>query len=146
MADRTLTAHTVRKGFAVDPGGGGGRGSVLLKNRRIATAAELGLAEHLAVLDEATELPPFGFNIAGLEQRLERRLGLEITPVRCLLMLCFFHRSCRSGYSLGIWHAANPLGLYLKMLCVHEHLRIRAQRTALLIPAAAAGLLYVDGT
>lgn len=95
MADRTLTARTIRKGFAVDTGVGGG-GTVRLKNKRIATAAELGLAEHLAVLDEATELPPFGFNIAGLEQRLERRLGLEITPVRCLL-LCFFHRSCRSG-------------------------------------------------
>lgn len=84
MADRTPTARTSPKGFPVDPGGGNGGGgaSVRLKNKRIATASELGLAQHLAVLDEATELPPFGFNIAGLEQRLERRLGLEITPVR----------------------------------------------------------------
>lgn len=87
MADRTLTARTIRKGFVVDPGGGSSGGSVRLKNKRIVTAAELGLAEHLAVLDEATELPPFGFNIAGLEQRLERRLGLEITPVRCFAVM-----------------------------------------------------------
>lgn len=52
--------------------------------RVVTTASELSLAEHLAVLDEATELPPFGFNIAGLEQRLGRRLGFDINQVPCV--------------------------------------------------------------
>lgn len=131
MADRTLTARTIRKGFAVDSGGGGG--TVRLKNKRIATAAELGLAEHLAVLDEATELPPFGFNIAGLEQRLERRLGLEITPVRCLL-LCSFHRSCRPGF--GHMACNESSGALFENVCFYEYLRSSTE---------AAGL-YVDDT
>lgn len=50
--------------------------------KRVTKASDLTLEEQLAVLNEATELPPFGFNIAGLEQRLERRLGFEITQVR----------------------------------------------------------------
>lgn len=119
MADRTPTARTIRKGFAVDPGGGGG--TVRLKNKRIAMAAELGLAEHLAVLDEATELPPFGFNIAGLEQRLERRLGLEITPVRCLL-LCFFHRSCRPCFGHKACNESS--GSLFENVCFYEYFTI----------------------
>lgn len=51
-----------------------------LRNR-ITEASQLSLSDHMVVLDEATELPPFGFNIAGLEQRLKRRLGLEIAQV-----------------------------------------------------------------
>lgn len=70
----------------VDQDGGSG-GLAKPKNKRVTTASELSLAEHLAVLDEATELPPFGFNIAGLEQRLERRLGFGITQVRHVLVL-----------------------------------------------------------
>lgn len=50
--------------------------------KRVTKASDLTLEEQLAVLNEATELPPFGFNIAGLEQRLERRLGFEVTQVR----------------------------------------------------------------
>lgn len=50
--------------------------------KRITTASALSFSETFAVLDEATELPPFGFNIAILEQRLERRLGFEVTKVR----------------------------------------------------------------
>lgn len=53
--------------------------------KRITTAAELSFSETLAVMDEATELPPFGFNIAILEQRLERRLGFEVTKVRYMV-------------------------------------------------------------
>lgn len=53
--------------------------------RVLTNAADLTLDQQLAVLDEATELPPFGFNIAGLERRLQRRLGFEITQVRCSL-------------------------------------------------------------
>lgn len=49
--------------------------------RIVTNAADLTLNQQLAVLDEATELPPFGFNIAGLEKRLQRRLGFEITQV-----------------------------------------------------------------
>lgn len=107
MADRTPTARTSRKGFPVDPGGGNGDegGSVRLKNKRITTASELGLAQHLAVLDEATELPPFGFNIAGLEQRLERRLGLEITPVRCGVVFCLLRTAAFPGRAILLWHA-----------------------------------------
>lgn len=48
---------------------------------RITDAFNLSLPQQLVILDEATELPPFGFNIAGLEQRLKRRLGLEIGQV-----------------------------------------------------------------
>lgn len=54
----------------------------LASRKRITTAAGLSFSETLAVMDEATELPPFGFNIAILEQRLERRLGFEVTKVR----------------------------------------------------------------
>lgn len=52
-----------------------------LAKKQVTDASDLTLEQQLAVLDEATELPPFGFNIAGLEQRLERRLGFEITQV-----------------------------------------------------------------
>lgn len=48
---------------------------------RITDAGQLSLSDHMVVLDEAIELPPFGFNVAGLEQRLKRRLGLEIAQV-----------------------------------------------------------------
>lgn len=51
------------------------------RNGRITDVFHLSLPQQLVVLDEATELPPFGFNIAGLEQRLKRRLGLEIAQV-----------------------------------------------------------------
>lgn len=66
--------------------GSGSEGHLRSKNTRPTKANELSLAEHLAVLDEATELPPFGFNIAGLERRLERRLGFAITQVMRLMV------------------------------------------------------------
>ncbi|CAM9906211.1 unnamed protein product [Discosporangium mesarthrocarpum] len=31
------------------------------------------------VMEEATEVPPFGFHVAFLEQRLKRRLGFEVS-------------------------------------------------------------------
>lgn len=61
---------------------GSGRGGSGTKKRRVTDASELPPAAKMAVLDEATELPPFGFNVAVLEQRLKRRLGLEIAQVR----------------------------------------------------------------
>lgn len=94
MADRKHTSRTIRKepvmgqhqaaataAASAASSGSGGRGSGT-KKRRITDAFELPPAAKMAVLDEATELPPFGFNIAVLEQRLKRRLGLEIAQVR----------------------------------------------------------------
>lgn len=85
MADRKHSPRQSRKGLREGEGAGyvcGGAGDgVQAKSRRVTRAADLSLAEHLAVLDESTELPPFGFNIAGLEQRLERRLGFEVSLV-----------------------------------------------------------------
>ncbi|CAN0483657.1 unnamed protein product, partial [Ectocarpus sp. 12 AP-2014] len=91
MADRQHTSRTIRKepvmgqnqaaaadaAAATASSRSGGRGSGT-KKRRVIDACELPPAAKMAVLDEATELPPFGFNIAVLEQRLKRRLGLEI--------------------------------------------------------------------
>lgn len=56
----------------------------------VTNASDLTLEQQLAVLDEATELPPFGFNIAGLEKRLQRRLGFEITQVNVLAVLVMY--------------------------------------------------------
>lgn len=62
-------------------------GSACGGTTRITDASCLSLKQTLEVLDEATELPPFGLNLPGLEQRLKRRLGLEISQVRRLVSL-----------------------------------------------------------
>lgn len=97
MADRKNTSRANRKGLVAGEGSGSS-GGMRSQNKRVTQASELSLAEHLAVLDEATELPPFGFNIAGLEQRLERRLGFEISQVwlACLSRVYLLHSSSGS--------------------------------------------------
>ncbi|CAM9891308.1 unnamed protein product [Choristocarpus tenellus] len=45
---------------------------------RISKASDLSPSQQLIVMEEATEVPPFGFHFACLEQRLERRLGCKI--------------------------------------------------------------------
>lgn len=64
----------------------------------VTKASQLTLAENLAVLAEATELPPFGFNIAGLAKRLKRRLGFEIAQVCDFALLVFASSDPRSRF------------------------------------------------
>lgn len=93
MTDRKQTQRS-RKGSPSGGDSGRGRSSspsftpttanVSSKRRAVTKAADLSLDQQLAVLDEATELPPFGFNLQGLEKRLQRRLGFKITQVGVL--------------------------------------------------------------
>ena len=94
MADRHHHPRTDRKGSTACREGASSStvtaitttstASPFASTKRITTAAELSLPETLAVMDEATELPPFGFNIGILEQRLKQRLGFEVTKVLLL--------------------------------------------------------------
>lgn len=77
MADRESTPRFARKSSVLTHGAGRhGIGTA-----RITDALCLSLAQQLVILDESTELPPFGMCMAGLQQRLKRRLGLEIAEV-----------------------------------------------------------------
>lgn len=85
MADRRNAERTGKN----SSGGPTAAGKAFGGTTRITHADCLSLAQQLDVLDAATELPPFGFNIAGLEQRLKRRLGLEISQVPQLFSVRF---------------------------------------------------------
>ena len=60
---------------------GAGQNGVVCGTARITDAQCLSLAQQLVLLDEATELPPFGMCMSGLQQRLKQRLGIEIAEV-----------------------------------------------------------------
>lgn len=71
MADRENTPRISRKPSAIAHGA----------DHRILDAHCLSLAQQLVVLDESTELPPFGMCMSALQRRLKHRLGLDIAEV-----------------------------------------------------------------
>lgn len=97
MADRQNSDRAGRTSSGAPAAAGNACGGTT----RITDASCLTLQQHLDVLDEATELPPFGLNIAGLEQRLKRRLGLEISQVRQLASLPLMLRKTFCVFALS---------------------------------------------
>lgn len=102
MADRESTPRIARKSSAT--GHSTGHSDIgTAGTTRITDAQCLSLAQQLVVLDESTELPPFGMCMVGLQERLKRRLGLEISEVCQPLLSTYsvriiFAKNLRLGY------------------------------------------------